>query len=192
MKNIFTKCLVLSALTIGMSSTVMAEEEAVKATKKGDYTPIGFEITEGDNNAHALLLLGKKGDVNGLICYSSLATALDSDNCHRVKGQITQHDGSKVIELVGKEIKHSGIWQTDTIIVEHTVAIPSFEMATVTKPLSGTISDKGNTLYAQAIPTHVTYTGGLFTFVSDKGAALTVPYTPATYNHVYYQGPTGY
>lgn len=138
MKIIVTKCLVLSALAIGMSSNVMAEELVVKSSHAHKLTPIAFEVNEGEQKATALLLLGKKGDINGLICYTSAQTNL-GDNCYRVTGKISQYGGSNHIELLGNEIKHSKINKTTALI-----DIPS-EVAQTGAPTMYTI----NTAVAQ-------------------------------------------
>ena len=162
MKNIFTKCLVLSALAIGMSSNVMAEELVVKSSHAPKLTPIAFEVNEGDNKATALLLLGKKGDVNGLICYTNPTVPSLGDDCYRVTGKISQYEGSNHIELLGNEIKSTKIIQTTTLITyEHTIVTPQINMSTATKQIDqNSPDDKAVGGIAQSI--NVKYQAGIF------------------------------
>jgi hypothetical protein len=119
MKNIVTKCLVMGALAIGMSSTVMAGAlEKVRTPHKSQSTkffPIAFEVTKGEKTATALLLLPKKGDIHGLICFTSAQSNL-GDDCSRVTGKISQYEGYNHIELQGFGLKQGRVIHTTALI----------------------------------------------------------------------------
>ena len=181
MKKIVTKCLVMGALAIGMSSTAMAEEEVVKSTPAGKFKPMAFEMTEGENIATALLLVGLKGDVQGVMCYNNPQVVNLADDCHRVEGKISQYDGSNHVVLAGRELRQGGIGVNDTIITAP-IADPIIVYPTIPSQMhsiqAGLI--KGATasmiaLHGEATPIHGTYKGNIF--YTPRGQ---VPYQPAT------------
>jgi hypothetical protein len=177
MKNRLTKCLVLSALAIGMSSNVMAEELVVKSSHAPKLTPIAFEVNEGDNKATAFLLSGKKGDLNGTLCYTSVAQTEMAADCHRVTGNISRYGGSHHIELSGNEIKGSKLYVTSAHIK---VPFPNIGLHTeaemaVSTSAAGVAQDLNHTVGGPAFQIDMAYANGLMT--SSK---LTQPllYTP--------------
>ena len=112
----------MGALAIGMSSNVMAVKLVVapSPTDPNDdvqhkSNPIAFEVTEGEITATALLLIPKKGEINGLICFTNPQINL-GDDCSRVTGKMSQYDGINQIELTGTGIKQAKINQTKALI----------------------------------------------------------------------------
>ena len=137
----------MGALAIGMSSNVMAVKLVVPPPPIDPYdvqhksNPIAFEVTEGEITATALLLPGKKGDINGLICFTSDQINLGED-CSRVTGKMREYDGYNHIELHGTGIKQEKIVQTIAMIDFPIVADASstYMMYTTTAPITMTAS----------------------------------------------------
>ena len=72
-------------------------------------------MTKGEKTATALLLFPIKGEINGLICFTSAQSNL-GDDCFRVAGKMSQYDGRNHIELQGTGIKQAKINQTKALI----------------------------------------------------------------------------
>ena len=116
MKRKLSQCMVMGALAFGMTSTAMTEEEVVKSSPADKFTPVAYEITEGDKTALALLLLGNKEHVEGLVCLGSKEQPAIEDGCLSVKGTTEQYDGISTIQLRGSDINNQNILVTKLIV----------------------------------------------------------------------------
>ena len=112
MKTKFTKCLVMGALAIGMSSTVMAEAKHVKSSHAGKYHPVAYSATEGDNSAIALLLVNDRGLAHGLTCTNKGQALFAAGDCSRVDGQVSGYEGMIAYDLSGVKFEDNVLTRT--------------------------------------------------------------------------------
>ena len=191
MKNIVTKCLVMGALAIGMSSPVMALKEVVKPAHAGKLTPVAFEITEGDKTAHALLLLGQTGDVEGVVCVTDAGIAVSEDDCTRVKGRAGQYGDHTSFSLRGDDLlnyKHTELHILVTLDATDTKSAVASYLASLTQDyIPGTPSLPPVAIVmapaaaVSRIP--VTFNNGTFSVPNQIVASqqgFTIPYAPDT------------
>ena len=184
MKNIVKKSLVLSALAIGMSSTVMAQllfPIPLSQSQHG-YTPVAYEINDGEKKATALLLLGDKGHVEGLFCVTGADQSGLGEDCLRVEGKAQQYDGLTAIELKGTKISPSQLLETKIHFLIPSPTSAEAPAAVAVMTTYSYVQQPANTpaytvMTSSPTPIPVTYRKGRF--ITSNGACAYTPITPA-------------
>jgi hypothetical protein len=183
MKTKLTKCLVLSALAIGMSSPVMALKEVVKPAHAGKLTPVAFEINEGDKTALALLLLGHTGNVEGVVCVTVAERTVIDDDCTRVKGTAEQYDDHTSFSLNGEDLKNNKQTEVQVLLTQHQTYYNALANKVVTDhippsqhvPANPPVAIQFNPSITQVQKLEVAYTKGSF-YVSGMSFQTTIKY----------------
>ena len=181
MKTKLTKCLVMGALAIGMSSNVMAKmTEVVKPSHTGKLQPFAFESLDAHGIQGFYFLLDKKGSFTGLSCVTGDIKDLAPTNCSKVSGKAALEDPNLLV-FFGYGTKMTAAGQ-----LEETKALVSINLDTKKAQLAtykniDNVAQASNSLFASAVPVPlVNYSNQGFAMITGLKSTHKVTFPSST------------